>query len=70
MRATHRTFVLREVSERDADHIITELHHLERAGHEIADVRHEGALWRIYSFDRRFHDAQDGMIAFRRRATD
>ena len=70
MTVTHRTFVLRQVSERDSDRIVTDLQHLEREGHEIADVRHEGALWRIYAFDRRFHDAQAGMIAFRRRATD
>jgi hypothetical protein len=70
MTVAHRTFVIRQVPDRDSDHVVADLHHLEREGHEIADVRHEGSLWRIYAFDRRFHDAQAGLISFRRRATD
>ena len=71
MTAPHRSFVIRQLSERDADRIVVELRHLEGDGHRIADVRHVDGLWRIYAFDRRFHDAQlGGLIAFRRRATD
>jgi hypothetical protein len=66
-----RTYVARELSEREADRIVEELQRLEHAGHEIADVRQEGGLWRIFALDRRFHnEGRLGLIAFRRRATD
>ena len=71
MTVTHKTFVIRQVRERDSDDIVTDLQRLQREGHEIADVRHEGAVWRIYAFDRRFRDAPSGTaISFRRRTTD
>jgi hypothetical protein len=65
------TYVARELSERDADRIVAELQHLERAGHEIADVRHDGRVWRVFAFERRFRSQERlGLIAFRRRASD
>jgi hypothetical protein len=71
MAFAHRTFVIRQVRERDSDDIVTDLQRLQREGHEIADVRHEGEVWRIYAFDRRFRDASsETAITFRRRATD
>jgi hypothetical protein len=66
-----RTYLIREFSEREADQMPAELQRMERDGHRIADVRHSGAAWRVFAYDRRFHDrASLGVISYRRRASD
>jgi|KBSMisStaDraftv2_1062788.scaffolds.fasta_scaffold7014462_1 hypothetical protein len=70
MDVIHRMFVIAELSELAADRsLVSELRRVEREGHGVADVRHEGGRWRIYAYDRRFHHDQ-GLTAFRRRITD
>ena len=70
MKAVQKTFVIRELSEQGADNIGTEIQHLQREGHEIADVRRESASWRIYVYDRRFRGHAESVLAFRRRDSD
>ena len=71
MEPAGHTFVIRQLSEREADQIVVELGRVERAGHRVIDVRHEGGVWRIYARERRFHEPSIGsLIAFRRRASD
>jgi hypothetical protein len=71
MTVTARTYIVREVSEQDSDQIVEELRRLERAGVRVADVRHEDGIWRIFAFERRFHDQSPlGLISYRRRQDD
>lgn len=69
---TGRTYVIREMRESEADDIVREMHRVRGAGHEIADVRHEGGVWRIFAHDRRRVRELEtvGMISFRRRSAD
>lgn len=66
-----RTYIIRELSDSESDGIVEELQRVERAGHRIADIRHEGGVWRIFAHDRRrLHDGELMGASFYRRRKD